>query len=1388
MLGAWWRRWRWPNRPVKRVGPRRRVRRRPLGIERLESRVVLSVDVAWAGPFALFPSVDVPAMARGFNQTETTVSVNPTAPGNIVAMANTREGSPQALATSFGAGLAGSWFRSDIGAGTDGLVDGDPPIGRFDGAVTHDKFGNVHATYLHRNADSTRNLVYALSFDGGSSWSTRTLLANSTTVDKPWIAAGVDASNTANDSVWITYQVASTIFIQGATVSALGNVGTFVAAAQVSNRPLPSNYAVPSVSPTGVVSVVWQDNIFTQGTVGIYVDRDLDGLGTAFGFNPVDTFVTNSNAGSFDFIPATPQRSHFATPYIAYDQTRAVNPLRNAVVNGKFGTAGRLYMVYVDEPADESNDNDILLRFSDNNGVTWSAPTRVNANLASSKFFPHISVDQANGAVFVGWLDTRNDLGDNTGIDSDGLLWTDTQYFGTVSLTGGASFLADRLISDPLLLGSDLGASNQSRADTPVNDPNDYGDYTGISAHGGTAVPVWPDNSTPGQNDLDVYTDQVLLSGVLAGAPVRTQNLTLTGSAGNDVYTVRLDATGRFLQIWENLVATGIPTYTASLAALNQIIVNGNDGNDELILDMSIDQFIPGGVVFNGGNGTDRFSPIAPADFVITNADVTTSGGVVSNVPITSVEEMNATGGSGSTFDITNWTTPLATINRLTAVGGRVIGDGDGDFTFSDTALTITGATPAFFQLAGISIMQLTGSAGNNIFTSNNWSGQGGLLNALGGNDTLNVTSPGAHVLTDTSIAAGPALFLINSFEAANLTGSAGVDSFDVGGWNGGGPNTVRGLAGRDTISATRDVNFVLQENNLLVGAVNFGLPGTDIEVGNLTGGASANTFKTIDWDGEGTFRGLGGADTFDIDSWGAAGTLDGGDADDLFQLADGNIDLISDRSATTLSAGVNVIGGAGNDRLTITDSAFAQLTDYDIGPTGFEIDYTASDGEVPALIPALRAFDQVLYDGTLERLEVIGGTAANIFLVRPSLATLYDLTGGPQAIPNALGAIDFLGMNFLGTTDRVLTPDPFNPAVVSTWTFGSGHRTVTFRQFEDTNDERSFIVAGSEHTVQSEPRVKIYDAQSLELRSDFLAGPAGFRGGVRVVAYDINPTGVPAVDLPEIFVAQGITGDPIVRIYRLTELPDKSLVPTLQQELQVYAADFRGGMYIAVGNVLGDARPELVVVPSVGVVDVRVFTFDGANFVPVVVPFSTLAYPETFINGARVSVGNLQGDAHDEVIITPGAGFQMEVRVFDLNAALPFNPTVVVVDAGRFDGAMVAVVGDLNRDTINELIVTTGRNGGSQIFAYRWSDKTRTRLLDVFNDASDFSPPAVVQRDFNGDQASDIFVAQGIDGRVDELRAFRLAPRRRPQDLDGRQEGDLDITDPTQRLGINLG
>ena len=87
-------------------------------------------------------------------------------------------------------------------------------------------------------------------------------------------------------------------------------------------------------------------------------------------------------------------------------------------------------MAYLDAPADGSTDTNVFVKFSDNNGSSWSSPVRVNDDTGTaSQFGPQLAVDQTTGHVAVTWVDPRNDPANNA-----------VRLYATVSQNGGVGF------------------------------------------------------------------------------------------------------------------------------------------------------------------------------------------------------------------------------------------------------------------------------------------------------------------------------------------------------------------------------------------------------------------------------------------------------------------------------------------------------------------------------------------------------------------------------------------------------------------------------------------------------------------------------------------------------------------------------------------------------------------------------------------------------------------------------------------------------------------------------------------------------------------------------------------------------------------------------------
>jgi hypothetical protein len=95
-------------------------------------------------------------------------------------------------------------------------------------------------------------------------------------------------------------------------------------------------------------------------------------------------------------------------------------------------------------------------------------------------------------------------------------------------------------------------------------------------------------------------------------------------------------------------------------------------------------------------------------------------------------------------------------------------------------------------------------------------------------------------------------------------------------------------------------------------------------------------------------------------------------------------------------------------------------------------------------------------------------------------------------------------------------------------------------------------------------------------IENEFFAFSADFRGGVRVAAGDVTGDG-----RAELIAAAGPGGGPHVRVFDVNH-PDPLALPAFRfrivDEFFAYNASFRGGVYVAAGQVTGDAQHAEVV------------------------------------------------------------------------------------------------------------------------------------------------------------------------------------------------------------------
>ncbi|PKM91329.1 hypothetical protein CVU82_01890 [Candidatus Falkowbacteria bacterium HGW-Falkowbacteria-1] len=148
-------------------------------------------------------------------------------------------------------------------------------------------------------------------------------------------------------------------------------------------------------------------------------------------------------------------------------------------------------------------------------------------------------------------------------------------------------------------------------------------------------------------------------------------------------------------------------------------------------------------------------------------------------------------------------------------------------------------------------------------------------------------------------------------------------------------------------------------------------------------------------------------------------------------------------------------------------------------------------------------------------------------------------------------------------------------------------------------------------------PHVRVFNKDGKPLIGGFFAYDKDFRGGVRVAVMDLDGDGT-----QEIITAAGIGGGPHIRVFNKD---GKSITAGFF----AYEQTFRGGVSIAVGDIDGDGKKEIISVPGPGRdPEVKIFDKDGKNIQ------SFLAYEKDFTAGLRIMVDDIDANGTDEILV----------------------------------------------------------------------------------------------------------------------------------------------------------
>lgn len=164
-------------------------------------------------------------------------------------------------------------------------------------------------------------------------------------------------------------------------------------------------------------------------------------------------------------------------------------------------------------------------------------------------------------------------------------------------------------------------------------------------------------------------------------------------------------------------------------------------------------------------------------------------------------------------------------------------------------------------------------------------------------------------------------------------------------------------------------------------------------------------------------------------------------------------------------------------------------------------------------------------------------------------------------------------------------------------------------------------------------PNVKTFKSNNsfgYDQISSFFAYSPDFTGGVRIAVGDVYGD-----DKPEIVTATGPGGGPHVRVFTSTG--------ALISEFYAYASNFTGVVSVAVGDVVPGGKEEIVTGAGPGGAP-HVKTFDSSGKQ---IGSWFYAYDQAFPFGVWVAVGNVDKQGGDEIVTGTGAGGMPHVRWF---------------------------------------------------------------------------------------------------------------------------------------------
>ncbi|MEM8963775.1 MAG: sialidase family protein [Acidobacteriota bacterium] len=429
-------------------------------------------------------SLEMPAPDR--YQGEIQLAVNPNNPNQIVAGANSWDTIGGTCGSA--SGLQAVFYSAD--GGDTWSYTCVPDVGAYGLSCAGGTFGSDPAIYWNDqnevffaymllcsvNGNTEFSIVTARSTDGGANWTAQGVIADSfgsnVLEDKEFLVIDNTPTSPYYERLYVCWDRQNN---QKFAYSDNDGV-TWTEVDLPAPSPLTLDLACDiAVDDNGDVNVIFNSLTcigicFNEET---YFTRSTNGGDTWS--NPIE--VQDGNLVGFSNQNCPPAQDN-----------RCISPFGGIDIDNTGGPCdGRIYVAFSDWLAGGVVTTDVFLRYSDNNGTTWSSPVMINDDgTQTTQFHPWLVVDESDGSVVVGWHDTRNDPTSNR----------ETDYYIARSIDCGETFEANIQVSQPSAEFNNAGISysNVNTTANPGRNPNQYGEYLGLDVIDGVAYMAWGDS------------------------------------------------------------------------------------------------------------------------------------------------------------------------------------------------------------------------------------------------------------------------------------------------------------------------------------------------------------------------------------------------------------------------------------------------------------------------------------------------------------------------------------------------------------------------------------------------------------------------------------------------------------------------------------------------------------------------------------------------------------------------------------------------------------------------------------------------------------------------------------------------------------------------------